>query len=535
MPERLQKIIARAGITSRRKAEELIVAGRVTVNGEVVRELGSQADASQATICVDGRALQHPGAKRYLAMNKPKGCITTTSDPEGRPTVMDLLGSAASKGLFPVGRLDYNTEGLLLLTNDGDFANRILTAKNGIPKVYEVKLSKRPTAAGLERFREGFVLDGQKVRPEIVRLLRDSDSPWYQVTLIGGRNRQIHRMFERIGILVEKIRRVRIGKLSLRGLEPRQIRELNADEIRALMDPAPIQETEDRLAEPSKQRPNRSQSKPADRRGRGQRQARPRRENPRRAHSRSHRNEPETDEFRERDSAATPNRKTGGAAPRKPASRPRQSARPTRPPDRRRGTSSPPPSRARPTERGASPRRSPSRSRPPQDSTKRAGRSGRPQRQPRNRHQQPSRKQGQPRRDEAKAEQTRRRDTRAKPNWKPRVATTRKPAARRTRSADPVDRLPRGYSTGSRSPETESKRSPSFSGMNDRKFSTGSRESPKRLKQSARPRRPPGRRQATSSRSPSRARPTGRGASPKRSPSPSRGQRNSRPRSKAKP
>lgn len=528
MPERLQKIIARAGITSRRKAEELIVAGRVTVNGEVVRELGSQADASQATICVDGRALQHPGAKRYLAMNKPKGCITSTSDPEGRPTVMDLLGSAASKGLFPVGRLDYNTEGLLLLTNDGDFANRILTAKNGIPKVYEVKLSKRPTAAGLERFREGFVLDGQKVRPEIVRLLRDSDSPWYQVTLIGGRNRQIHRMFERIGILVEKIRRVRIGKLSLRGLEPRQIRELNADEIRALMDPAPIQETEDRLAEPSKQSPNRSQSKPADRSGRGQRQARPRRENPRRAHSRSHRNEPETDEPRKRDSAATPNRKTGGAAPRKPSSRMKRSAGSPRPPDRRRGTPSPSPSRARPTGRGASPRRSPSPSRQPQDPTKRAGRSGRPQRQP-------SRKLAQPRRDEQIAAKPRQRDARATSNRKTRAATTRKPAPQRTRSVAPEDRLPRGYSTGSRSPETESKRSPSSSGMNDKTSSTGSRKSAKRLTQSARPRRPPGRRQATSSRSPSRARPTGRGASPKRSPSPSRGQRNSRPRSKAKP
>ena len=533
MPERLQKIIARAGITSRRKAEELIVAGRVTVDGEVVRELGSQADASQATICVDGRALQHPGEKRYLALNKPKGCITSTSDPEGRPTVMDLLGSAASKGLFPVGRLDYNTEGLLLLTNDGEFANRILTAKNGIPKVYEVKLSRRPTAAGLERFREGFVLDGKKVRPEIVRLLRDSDSPWYQVTLIGGRNRQIHRMFERIGILVEKIRRVRIGKLSLRGLEPRQVRELRPEEIRSLMDPAPIQEIEDLPAEPSIQRPFRSQSKLTGKRGRGRSQAQPFHKSPRRTNRRTHRNESTADESRPRDSAATPKRKTSGSAPGKPASRLNRSARPPRPPGRGRDTSSRSPSRARPTGQGAPPRRSPSREQ--QDSPQRASRGGQSQRQPRDRRQTPSRKQGQPRRDEPMAERPRQRDARAKSNRMTRAATTGEPSPRRKRSVGPADRLPRGYSTGSRKPEAESNRSPSFSGMNDGTYSPGARKSPKPLKRSARPRRPPSRRQATSSRSPSRARPTGRGASPKRSPSPSRGRQNSRPRSKAKP
>lgn len=533
MPERLQKIIARAGITSRRKAEELIVAGRVTVNGEVVRELGSQADASQATICVDGKALQPSGQKLYLALNKPKGCITSTSDPEGRPTVMDLLGSAASKGLFPVGRLDYNTEGLLLLTNDGEFANRILTAKNGIPKVYEVKLSRRPTAAGLERFREGFVLDGKKVRPEIVRLLRDSDSPWYQVTLIGGRNRQIHRMFERIGILVEKIRRVRIGKLSLRGLEPRQVRELRPEEIRSLMDPAPIQEIEDPPAEPSIQRPFRSQSKLTGRRGRGRPQAQPFHKSPRRTNRRTHRNESTADESRPRDSAATPKRKTSGSAPGKPASRLNRSARPPRPPGRGRDTSSRSPSRARPTGQGAPPRRSPSREQ--QDSPQRASRGGQSQRQPRDRRQTPSRKQGQPRRDEPIAEKPRRRDTRAKPNRMTRAATTGEPSPRRKRSVGPADRLPRGYSTGSRNPEAESNRSPSFSGMNDGTYSPGSRKSTKPLKRSARPRRPPDRRQPTSSRSPSRARPTGQGASPKRSPSPSRGRQNSRPRSKAKP
>ncbi len=504
----------------------MIIAGRVSVNGEVIRELGSQADPTEATICVDGRALQHSGQKRYLALNKPKGCITTTSDPEGRPTVMDLLGSAASKGLFPVGRLDYNTEGLLLLTNDGEFANRILTAKNGIPKVYEVKLSKKPTATGLERFRAGFFLDGKKVRPEIVRLLRDSDSPWYQVTLIGGRNRQIHRMFERIGILVEKIRRVRIGKLSLRGLEPRQVRELKPDEIRSLMEPAPIREVEDRPTDTARPRSDRSRSNSTGRRGREQHQGRTRHKSPQRTHARSHRNEPNTDESRQRDSTATPNRKTRDAAPRGPAQRSTS---------RHRATSSPSPSRARPTGREASPRRSESPSRGRQDSPRQASRGGQPQRQPRSRHQKPQRKQGQPRRDEPTAVKPRPQGTRAKPNRKPKAATTRRPAPPRTRSVAPVDRLPRGYSTDYRKPETERRQSPAFSGLVPEEHSTGPRKTPKPLKRSARPPRPPGRRQATSSRSPSRARPTGRGTSPKRSPSPSRGRQSSRPRSKAKP
>lgn len=504
----------------------MIVAGRVTVNGEVVRELGSQADPAQATICVDGRALQHSGQKRYLALNKPKGCITTTSDPEGRPTVMDLLGSAASKGLFPVGRLDYNTEGLLLLTNDGEFANRILAAKNGISKVYEVKLSKRPTNAGLERFREGFFLDGKKVRPEIVRLLRDSDSPWYQVTLIGGRNRQIHRMFERIGILVEKIRRVRIGKLSLRGLEPRQVRELKPEEIRSLMEPAPMQEVEDQPTDTARPRFDRSRSKPTGRRGREQHQGRTRHKSPQRTHARSHRNEPNTDESRQRDSTATPNRKTRDTAPRGPAQRS---------PSRHRDTSSRSLSRARPTGRGAPPRRSPSPSRGRRNSPKQVSPGDQPQRKPRSRDQKPQRKQGQPRRDEPIAAKPRPQGTRAKSTRKTKALATRRPAPPRTRSVDAADRLPRGRSTDPRKSESERDPSASFAGLIDEKYSPGSRESPKPLKRSARPRRPPSRRQSTSSRSPSRARPTGRGASPRRSQLPSQGRRNSRPRSKAKP
>ncbi len=239
MPERLQKIIARSGITSRRKAEELVLSGRVTVNGSVVRELGSQADPGKDTVSVDGKPVREPGTRSYLAMYKPKGCITSKSDPEGRTTVMDLLGPDASKGLFPVGRLDYNTEGLLLLTNDGDFANQVLTARNRVPKTYDVKVSGRPREEAIQRLRDGIKLDGRETKPESIRLLKAADNPWYRITLVEGRNRQIHRMFERVGLLVEKIRRVSIGSLTLRGLEPRQVRELRPKEIERLLAPPP--------------------------------------------------------------------------------------------------------------------------------------------------------------------------------------------------------------------------------------------------------------------------------------------------------
>ncbi len=235
MPERIQRIIARAGITSRRKAEILMTEGRVTVNGLVVTELGSKADASSDTVCVDGNPVRPDAERRYFALHKPKGCVTTTSDPQGRPTVMDLFDRGSRKGLFPVGRLDYNTEGLLLITDDGDFTQRITAAKHEVPKVYHVKVSGCPTPEAVQRLRDGIRLDGWLARPQSVRLLRLARNPWYEVTLVGGRNRQIHRMFQRIGHLVEKIRRVSIGRLTLRGLEPRQVRALTGREVKDLL------------------------------------------------------------------------------------------------------------------------------------------------------------------------------------------------------------------------------------------------------------------------------------------------------------
>lgn len=237
MPERLQKIIAGAGAASRRKAEEWIAAGRVSVNGKVVTAPGSKADLAGDRILVDGKPLEPALRRRYFALNKPKRCVATTSDPQGRRTVLDLLDKRERKGLYPVGRLDYNTEGLLLLTNDGDFANRILSAKNEITKTYEVKISGAPSAEQIDKLRRGVRLDGRLAAPLAIRLLRRAKNPWCEVELAEGRNRQIHRMFRAVGLLVEKIRRVRIGPLTLGDLPPGKARELRPAEVRRLLAP----------------------------------------------------------------------------------------------------------------------------------------------------------------------------------------------------------------------------------------------------------------------------------------------------------
>jgi 23S rRNA pseudouridine2605 synthase len=237
MPERLQKILAAAGVASRRKAEELISAGRVSVNGKTVSELGSKADAEQDTICVDGKPLRGPERLVYLLVNKPKGYVTTVSDPEGRPTVMDLIGKRAER-LFPVGRLDYASEGLLLMTNDGALAQRLTKAASHVPKTYHVKVSGRPSEQSLQRLRNGMTIeveDGRKVKTSAakVRLLEDAANPWYEIVLIEGRNRQIRRMFHHVGHNVEKIKRVALGPLTL-DVAAGKYRELTRDEVQRL-------------------------------------------------------------------------------------------------------------------------------------------------------------------------------------------------------------------------------------------------------------------------------------------------------------
>src|SRR6201984_3013201 len=237
MPERLQKILAAAGIAPRRKAEEIIVAGRVTVNGKVVTELGTKADPVRDAIFVDGQPLKPAQQLRYFMLYKPKGYVTTVSDPEGRPTVMQLLSNLTER-LYPVGRLDYASEGLLLLTNDGALAQRLTKAASHVPKKYLVKISGRPDEKSLARLRAGvhITLDDDrrvKTSPAKIQLHEDAPNPWYQVTLIEGRNRQIRRMFQSVGFLVEKIKRVQLGPLVL-DVPPGKFRSLTIREVAQL-------------------------------------------------------------------------------------------------------------------------------------------------------------------------------------------------------------------------------------------------------------------------------------------------------------
>lgn len=267
--ERLQKIIAAAGIASRRKAEEMIASGLVEVNGRTVTELGSKADPEHDHIRVNGKLLH--GAERhvYLLMNKPKGYVTTVSDPEGRPTVMDLLRGIRTR-VYPVGRLDYSSEGLLLLTNDGELAHKLMNAASHVPKVYVVKVAGVPDEIGLQKLRQGLMISERSFRPAKkqlqddeavghtppkrkvrsfraapsprqrvrtapaeIRLIRESDNPWYEVTLTEGKNRQIRKMFEEIGHHVEKIKRVRYGPLAL-DIPPGEFRRLSTAEMEKL-------------------------------------------------------------------------------------------------------------------------------------------------------------------------------------------------------------------------------------------------------------------------------------------------------------
>jgi 23S rRNA pseudouridine2605 synthase len=257
MQERLQKIMAACGTASRRKAEEMIAAGRVTLNGTVVTEQGTKADPERDEIYVDGKRLERPQRLVYFLLNKPKGYVTTVTDPEGRPTVMALLPKRGER-VYPVGRLDYASEGLLLLTNDGALAQKLTKASSHVPKTYLVKISGRPDEKAIERLRAGITIElesGRRVRtsPAKIRLAEDGTkeggerrpacagrvasgeqaNPWYEVTLIEGRNRQIRRMFERVGHHVEKIKRVQLGPLVL-DVEPGKFRELAVGEVEQL-------------------------------------------------------------------------------------------------------------------------------------------------------------------------------------------------------------------------------------------------------------------------------------------------------------
>lgn len=257
--DRLQKILAQAGIASRRAAEKLIAEGRVSVNGTTVREMGTKADPSVDDIRVDGRRIKGPERLRYILLNKPAGYVTTRSDPQRRPTVIDLL-RGVREYVYPVGRLDYDTEGLLLLTNDGDLAARLTHPRHGVERTYEARVAGVPDAEALERLRRGVPLDGRRTQPADVDLLsrrglaqaghynrrepgarrhepdthRREPDALMRITIREGRNRQVRRMCEAVGHPVKALARTRIGTLTDKQLRPGMWRDLRLEEVRAL-------------------------------------------------------------------------------------------------------------------------------------------------------------------------------------------------------------------------------------------------------------------------------------------------------------
>ncbi len=230
--DRLQKLLAHAGIASRRACEELILEGRVQVNGVTVTELGTKAHPFRDEITVDFVPI-HREAPVYLLMNKPKGYVTTVKDDEGRPTVMALLHGVTQR-VYPVGRLDFQSEGLLLLTNDGELAHRLTSPDFHIPKVYLVKVHRLPTPELLKELREGFRLDGRRLKPCGIEVLERQGNPWLKVTLTEGKNQQIRRMFAAVGHPVHKLRRIQFGPLDDPSLKPGAWRSLTPQELAAL-------------------------------------------------------------------------------------------------------------------------------------------------------------------------------------------------------------------------------------------------------------------------------------------------------------
>ena len=235
MQERLQKLIAQAGIASRRGAEEIIKAGEVTVNGKVA-ELGTKADPETDHIKVRGKLINlriQAKENTYILLNKPKGYLSSVSDPQRRPLVTDLIKGVGK--LHPVGRLDFNTEGLIILTNDGDFTNAVASSKR-IPKIYQVKTKGLPTEVAIRKLRRGLKLeDGFKTAPADIKILKPTDkNGWYEVTLYEGHNQQIRKMFDAIGHSVVKLKRIAIGDITDAGLSVGRSRKLRPDEVTAL-------------------------------------------------------------------------------------------------------------------------------------------------------------------------------------------------------------------------------------------------------------------------------------------------------------
>jgi pseudouridine synthase len=237
---RLQKILSAAGIASRRAAEDYIVQGRVSVNGQTVTELGSKADPDTDDIRVDGRRIKTARRRLYILMYKPRGYITSRADPQRRPTVIDLLSKGGVRDyVYPVGRLDYESEGLLLLTSDGDLAARLTHPSHGIVREYHARVRGVPDRHAMERLAKGVVIDGRKTAPAEIELQKvaegsDGDQAILSIVIREGRNRQVRKMCEAIGHPVVRLRRVRIGPIADEHIRPGEFRELDAKEVAAL-------------------------------------------------------------------------------------------------------------------------------------------------------------------------------------------------------------------------------------------------------------------------------------------------------------
>jgi len=233
---RLQKILSAAGVASRRASEQLILEGRVTVNGETIRELGTKADPEKDAIKVDGRRIKTDPAKRYIALYKPKGYVTTRKDPEGRRTVMDLIDD--SQYIYPVGRLDYDTEGLVLMTTDGDLAARLMHPRHEVDKEYEVIVLGAPDPRAIEKLKKGVYIEGGRTSPAHVHVgstvKGHKPTTLLMITIREGRNRQIRKMCSAVGLPVRDLRRIRMGPITLGRLKPGQWRDLTPPELKRL-------------------------------------------------------------------------------------------------------------------------------------------------------------------------------------------------------------------------------------------------------------------------------------------------------------
>ncbi|WP_456237424.1 pseudouridine synthase [Geomesophilobacter sediminis] len=262
MQERLQKILSQAGISSRREAEGIILDGRVAVNGMVVTELGTKADPDNDMITVDGKAVTIAEHRVYILLYKPVGYMTTLKDPEGRPIVTDLLKNKVRERIYPVGRLDYNTEGLLLLTNDGDFANAMMHPSHEVDKGYLVRVSGKVSDQQIQQLTDGVELDDGKTAPAKVFPVKESENnSWISITIHEGRYRQVRRMCEAVGLSVVRLKRSRYDFLEIGELKPGEFRYLSPAEVlrlkRQTPPPAPVQKRPFADREGAKAKPSR--------------------------------------------------------------------------------------------------------------------------------------------------------------------------------------------------------------------------------------------------------------------------------------